>query len=94
MVAKPNRSLNRKAVYEEVQIEFFTKTRKIIFVDKNKASEQGTLKEIKWITKNMINIELILGNNAFYYRKRPLQSHQAHKQGGCCEVCGACLQPP
>lgn len=40
----------------------YLSTRKITFTNLNKAVEQGTLKEVKWITKNMINIEMVLGN--------------------------------
>lgn len=56
MIVKPNKSLDQKAKYEEVLIEFYLKTRKITFTNKNKAVESGTLREVKWITKNMINI--------------------------------------
>ena len=61
MVVKPNKQLNTKAVYEMTKIEFFHETGKITFENNNKAIETGTLKQIKWITKDMINIELILG---------------------------------
>ena len=60
MVVKPNKERNQKAKYEDVTIEFYLKTRKITFMDANRAVENATLKEVKWITKNMINIELIL----------------------------------
>ena len=35
-------------------------TRKINVINKNKAVESGTLKEVRWVTKNMINLELVL----------------------------------
>ena len=60
MIVKPNKIQGQKAKYEDVTIEFYLKTRKITFMDPNNAVENGTLKEVKWITKNMINIELIL----------------------------------
>ena len=63
MVVKPDKEKNRKARYEPVKLEFFTNTKKIIITDWNKASEQSTLHQIKWITKNMINIQLILEEN-------------------------------
>ena len=56
MVVKPNREKNQKARYEPVKLEFYIKTRKIVITDSNKAVENGTLRQIKWITKNMINI--------------------------------------
>lgn len=60
MIINPNKQKGIKAVYENVHITYMKETGKIIFRDKNKAEETGTLQEIKWITKNMINIELIL----------------------------------
>ncbi len=61
MIVKPNKIQGKAAVYEKVKIQFYQDSKKITFENKNKAVESGTLKEIKWITKNMINIELILG---------------------------------
>lgn len=61
MIVKPNKIQGKAAVYEKVRIQFYQDSKKITFENKNKAVETGTLKEIKWITKNMINIELILG---------------------------------
>ena len=56
MIVKPNREKNQKAWYVPVKLEFYRKTRKIVITDSNKAVENGTLRQIKWITKNMINI--------------------------------------
>lgn len=58
MIIKPNKATGQKAKYEDVEIEYFLKTSKISFTNKLKASESKTLKEIKWITKNMMNIEV------------------------------------
>lgn len=58
MIIKPNKVTGQKAKYEDVEIEYFLKTCKISFTNKLKASESKTLKEIKWITKNMMNIEV------------------------------------
>jgi len=56
MVVKPDKVKGQKAKYEDVNIEYFLKTSKVTFTNKNKAIESGTLREVKWITKNMINI--------------------------------------
>ena len=60
MIVKPNKTLGQKAKYEEAMIEFYSQTNKITITNKNKAEENGTLKEIKWITKDMIHLELII----------------------------------
>ena len=60
MIVKPDKIKGQKAKYEDVTIEYFVNTSKITFTNKNKAVESGTLKEVKRITKNMINIELVL----------------------------------
>lgn len=60
MIVRPDKLKNQKAKYEETTLEYFINTAKITFTNKNKAVETGNLKEVKWITKNMINIELIL----------------------------------
>jgi len=60
MIIKPDKSKGQKAKYEDTDIEYSLKTCKISLVDKNNAKEQGTLKEIRWITKNMINIEIVM----------------------------------
>jgi hypothetical protein len=60
MIVKPDKIKGQKAKYEDVMIEYFLNTSKITLTNKNKAVESGTLKEVKWITKNMINIELVL----------------------------------
>lgn len=62
MIIKPNKATGQKAKYEEVEIEYYHKTSKISFINKLKASESKTLKEIKWITKNMMNIEVVFSN--------------------------------
>jgi hypothetical protein len=63
MIIKPNKATGQKAKYEDVDIEYYYKTSKITFINKLKASESKTLKEIKWITKNMMNIEVAFSNN-------------------------------
>ena len=69
MIIKPNKATGQKAKYEDVEIEYFLKTSKIAFTNKLKASESKTLKEIKWITKNMMNIEVAF-SNSFSTQKR------------------------
>lgn len=63
MIVKPDKIKGQKAKYEEVIIEYYTNTSKITITNKNRAVDSGTLKEVKWITKNMINIELVLEGN-------------------------------
>ena len=63
MIIKPNKAIGQKARYEEVNLEFYNQTCKITLTNKNKAEESGTLKEIKWITKDMIHLELIFSKN-------------------------------
>lgn len=60
MIVKPDKIKGQRAKYEDTTVEYFIKTSKITFTNKNKAVETGNLKEVKWITKNMINIELVL----------------------------------
>ena len=60
MIVKPDKIKGQKAKYEDVTIEYFLNTSKVTITNKNKAVESGTLKEVKWITKNMINIELVM----------------------------------
>lgn len=60
MIVKPDKAKGQKAKYEEVEIEFYFKTAKVSLVNKNDAAEMGTLKEVRWITKNMMNVELVL----------------------------------
>lgn len=69
MIIKPNKVAGTKAKYEDVDIEYFHKTSKISFTNKLKATESKTLKEIKWITKNMMNIEVVFSNCDFIQRK-------------------------
>lgn len=59
MIIKPNKVTGQKAKYEDVDVEYFYKTSKITFTNKHKASESKTVKEIRWITKNMMNIEVV-----------------------------------
>jgi hypothetical protein len=59
MIIKPNKVTGQKAKYEDVDVEYFHKTSKITFTNKHKASESKTVKEIRWITKNMMNIEVV-----------------------------------
>ena len=56
MIMKPNKALGQKAKYEEATLEFYNQTNKITITNKNKAEQNGTLKEIKWITKDMIHL--------------------------------------
>lgn len=42
-----------------MEIEYYHSSSKISFTNKMKATESKTLKEIKWITKNMLNIEVV-----------------------------------
>lgn len=56
MIVKPNKIQGKAAVYEKVKIQFYIDSKKVSIQNKNKAVENGTLKQIKWITKNMINI--------------------------------------
>jgi hypothetical protein len=44
MIVKPDKSKNQKAKYEDISIEYYFQTSKIVFTDKNKAMESGTLK--------------------------------------------------
>ena len=62
MIIKPNKEKGQKAKYEDVEVTYFLKTSKITLTNKHKAQETKTLKEIRWITKNMMNIEIIFGN--------------------------------
>lgn len=64
MIVKPNKALDQKARYEETKVEFSPSNCKITFTNQHKAVEEGTLTAVKWITKNMINIELVLSKNA------------------------------
>ena len=64
MIIKPNKALGQKAKYEEATVESYNQTNKITITNKNKAEQNGTLKEIKWITKDMIHLELIISSYA------------------------------
>ena len=59
MIIKPNKESKQKAKYEEVDVQYFLKTSKITLTNKHNMVEAKTLKEIRWITKNMMNVELI-----------------------------------
>lgn len=63
MIVKPDKIKGQKAKYEDITIEYFLNTSKITMTNKNKAVETGTLKEVKWITKNMMNIELVIDDS-------------------------------
>jgi hypothetical protein len=55
MVAKPNRALKQKAKYATVDVEYECKGSKVTLSSRG-GEESWTLKEIRWITKNMLNI--------------------------------------
>lgn len=59
MIIKPNKERGQKAKYEDVEVTYFVKTSKITITNRHKAVQSKTLKEIRWITKNMMNLELI-----------------------------------
>jgi uncharacterized protein YejL (UPF0352 family) len=59
MIIKPNKELGQKAKYEDVEVSYFILTSKVTFTNKHKAVETKTLKEVRWITKNMMNLELV-----------------------------------
>ena len=69
MIVKPNKIEGRKAKYEEVELDYFVKTSKVNFTNKHQAVESKTLKEIRWITKNMMNIEVVFGKLCIIQRK-------------------------
>jgi len=59
MIIKPDKLKGQKAKYEDVEVQYFNQTSKITLTNKHKVVEGKTLKEVRWITKNMLNIELI-----------------------------------
>ena len=59
MIIKPNKEKGQKAKYEDVDVTYYFKTSKVTITNKHKAVQSKTLKEIRWITKNMMNLELI-----------------------------------
>ena len=61
MIIKPNKEKGQKAKYEEVDVNYYVKTSKITITNRHKAVQSKTLKEIRWITKNMMNLEIIFG---------------------------------
>ena len=56
MIIKPNKEKGQKAKYEEVDVNYYVKTSKITITNRHKAVQSKTLKEIRWITKNMMNL--------------------------------------
>ncbi len=56
MIIKPNKEKGQKAKYEEVDVAYFLKTSKITLTNKHHAVESKSLKEVRWITKNMMNL--------------------------------------
>ena len=56
MIIKPNKEKGQKAKYEDVEVNYFVKTSKVTITNKHKAVQAKTLKEIRWITKNMMNL--------------------------------------
>lgn len=69
MIIKPNKELKQKAKYEDVEVTYFYKTSKVTLTNKHNLVESKTLREIRWITKNMMNLELIF-STAFHIQKR------------------------
>lgn len=63
MIIKPNKEKGQKAKYEEVDVAYFIKTSKISLTNKHNVVESKSLKEVRWITKNMMNLELIFSTN-------------------------------
>jgi hypothetical protein len=55
MVAKPNRAAGKKARYATVDAAFESKGSKLTLSSRG-GEEVWTLSEIRWITKNMLNI--------------------------------------
>jgi hypothetical protein len=64
MIVKPNKQTGQQAVYEEVNIEFEPKSRDIFFINKSGVTEKNTLIEVKYVTKNMMMLELVLAKPA------------------------------
>lgn len=60
MVERPNRAAKIKAKYARVQAEYEPKGSKLRLTSRG-GEECWTLKEIRWITKNMLNIEAVFG---------------------------------
>ena len=77
MIIKPNKAEGRKAKYEEVEVEYFIKTAKVVFTNRHKATENKTLKEIRWITKNMMNIETVFGKSLSTQKKEGPRSSRS-----------------
>ena len=63
MIVKPNRETGQKAVYEEVNLEFDPKNRDIFIINKHGATERDTLLEIRYVTKDMMILEMILARS-------------------------------
>lgn len=74
MIIKPNKELKQKAKYEDIEVQYFLKTSKITLTNKHNLVESKTLKEIRWITKNMMNLELIYSNSTLKQRRAARRS--------------------
>lgn len=72
MIIKPNKEKGQKAKYEEVDVVYFVKTSKVTLTNRHRAVQAKTLKEIRWITKNMMNLELIFGTIGLTQSKEAL----------------------
>lgn len=55
MVAGPNRAAKVRAKYAKVEVEYEPKESRLRLASRG-GEEYWTLKEIRWITKNMLNI--------------------------------------
>jgi len=69
MIIKPNKEKGQKAKYEDVDVTYYVKTSKVTITNKHKAVQSKTLSEIRWITKNMMNLELIFCTHIFTQHK-------------------------
>jgi hypothetical protein len=61
MVAKPDRAAGKKARYATIDVEYETTGSKLTMSSRG-GQESWTLREIRWITKNMLNIEAVFGS--------------------------------
>jgi hypothetical protein len=60
MIVKPNKATATKAKYSEVELEYQCNSSQLSFAFQHKPTEMYTLTEVRWITKNMMNIEVVL----------------------------------
>lgn len=60
MIIKPNKETGQKGVFEEIDVEFDAKSRDIFFVNKHGATSRDKLQEIRYVTKNMMVLELVM----------------------------------